>query len=323
MLRNLIFWVLVVVLSGALIGAPAQDRKRSLDDVTVENVQVQIQLEYVQLSFLVRDSEGNLIRNLAREEFSLSENGKPVRIVALKEEEVPINRRSHGGHKLEHGFVSRKCYQRGPAVLGGSGARALNLCPFFPRNRGLSWTGKKVHSDSLPISRTRRQMAKPAYTIRLSRWSARGLQDEGGKKLIILITDGIDTKSDATLEDMMQATREAGITLYPIIYSNAFLQDYRRRLSSGTSQPSQTVSLAFHTFMLAQNEFLERSMRLGGRTIFSERFADLKDVYGDIISEMKSHYSLSYQPDVGSGRDRKIKISTRRMSGRIFIDVSR
>ena len=322
MLRNLIFWVLVVVLSGALIGAPAQDRKRSLDDVTVENVQVQIQLEYVQLSFLVRDSEGNLIRNLAREDFSLSENGKPVRIVALKEEEVPITVALMVDTSWSMGSYLENAINAGLRFLAGLEQERSTFVLFSEEPRViLDWEessfGLSSYLKDAPTD------GKTSLYDSVIQVVSERLQDEGGKKLIILITDGIDTKSDATLEDMMQATREAGITLYPIIYSNAFLQDYRRRLSSGTSQPSQTVSLAFHTFMLAQNEFLERSMRLGGRTIFSERFADLKDVYGDIISEMKSHYSLSYQPDVGSGRDRKIKISTRRMSGRIFIDVSR
>ncbi len=322
MLRNLIFWALVVVLSGALIGAPAQDRKSSLDDVTVENVQVQIQLEYVQLSFLVRDSEGNLIRNLAREDFSLSENGKPVRIVALKEEEVPITVALMVDTSWSMGSYLENAINAGLRFLAGLEQERSTFVLFSEEPRVILDWGEKSFGLSSYLKDAPTDGKTSLYDSVIQVVSER-LQDESGKKLIILITDGIDTKSDATLEDMMQATREAGITLYPIIYSNAFLQDYRRRLSSGTSQPSQTVSLAFHTFMLAQNEFLERSMRWGGRTIFSERFADLKDVYGDIISEMKSHYSLSYQPDVGSGRDRKIKISTRRMSGRIFIEVSR
>lgn len=68
------------------------------------------------------------------------------------------------------------------------------------------------------------------------------------------------------------------------------------------------------------------SLRHGGRVIFSDAFSDLDKIYRDIIHEMKSHYVMLYQSDEAgdsSQRSRNVEISTRRVPGKIFIDISR
>ena len=129
--------------------------------------------------------------------------------------------------------------------------------------------------------------------------------------------------STAVLEDMMRATRQSGITLYSVMNSNRFLAKYRQRLSRPDFRRPEGVSLDFHNLMLQQTQFATQSMRFGGRTIFSRRFADLKEIYTDIIDEMRNYYVLFYRSDFFFEiEDRKIRLNTRKKTGNIFIEIS-
>ncbi len=155
-------------------------------------------------------------------------------------------------------------------------------------------------------------------------WVAQNvLKERSGKKLIILITDGIDTISKANFEEMISEARQEGITIYPIIYTNRFIQRYRKKLGKRESPIGRSVSREFHNFIVLQNRFVDQTMRFGGRTIFSQEFKDLKEIYTDIIREMKRHYVMFYQSGSEDRESaREVKMYTRRVPGKIFIEVS-
>ena len=129
--------------------------------------------------------------------------------------------------------------------------------------------------------------------------------------------------SKANFEEMISAARQAGITIYPIIYTNRFIERYRKKLGKRESPIGRSVSREFHKFIVLQNRFVDQTMRFGGRTIFSQEFKDLKEIYSDIIREMKSHYVMFYQSGSEDRESaREVKMYTRRVPGKIFIEVS-
>ena len=89
-----------------------------------------------------------------------------------------------------------------------------------------------------------------------------------GKKLIVLITDGVDTMSKANFEDMIPGARQVGVTIYPIIYTKRFIQRYRKKLGKRESPIQRSISREFHNFIVLQNRFVDQIVRFGGRTIF-------------------------------------------------------
>ena len=140
-------------------------------------------------------------------------------------------------------------------------------------------------------------------------WIAENLfGDRSGKKVIILVTDGIDTLSRATFKEMMESTRQTGVTLYVIIYTNEHIQTYRENIRLLRSSRSDSISQDFHKFVISQNQFVDQVMRYGGRTIFSKAFADLHGVYGDIVREMRSRYVILYQSDSNRDEIREVRI---------------
>ncbi|MCY3776968.1 MAG: hypothetical protein OXH11_13420, partial [Candidatus Aminicenantes bacterium] len=155
-------------------------------------------------------------------------------------------------------------------------------------------------------------------------WVCRNvLSSRSGKKVVVLISDGIDTASRSSFREMIRISRQEEVTVYPIIYTNQFIQNYRLELGDREAPVRSNISRAFHRFVVSQNRFLDQTRRYGGRTIFSNAFLDLRQIYRDIIEEMKSRYVLYYQSD---GRDEdgshEVRMFTRRVPGRIFVEFS-
>ncbi len=314
-----LLWVLMVP---GLFALPTEKDQKDQGEFQIENIQVLMELEHIQVSFLVRDSAGDFIRDLSMEDFVILENGQPQNIAVLKEQEVPISAvvmldtswsienyiddalgtalDFFGGLELEQAaFVS---FSRTPRVILDWKEKPASLSSYFAN---LKTDGQTALYDSVI-------------------WVTQNvLKERSGKKLIILITDGIDTMSKANFEDMISEARQGGITVYPIIYTNRFIQRYRKKLGKRESPIGRSVSREFHKFIVLQNRFVDQTMRFGGRTIFSHEFKDLKKIYTDIIREMKSHYVMFYPSGSEDGESaREVKMYTRRVPGKIFIEVS-
>ena len=314
-----LLWVLMVP---GLFALPTEKDQKDQGEFQIENIQVLMELEHIQVSFLVRDSAGDFIRDLSMKDFVILENGQPQNIAVLKEQEVPISAvvmldtswsienylddalgtalDFFGGLELEQAaFVS---FSRTPRVILDWKEKPASLSSYFA---DLKTDGQTALYDSVI-------------------WVTHNvLKERSGKKLIILITDGIDTMSKANFEDMISEARQGGITIYPIIYTNRFIQRYRKKLGKRESPIGRSVSREFHKFIVLQNRFVDQTMRFGGRTIFSQEFKDLKKIYTDIIREMKSHYVMFYQSGSEDGESaREVKMYTRHVPGKIFIEVS-
>ena len=298
--------------------ASGQERDRSQEGVG--EVYVFMELDYIQLSFLVRDADGNFVDDLSVDDFALFENGKRQRIASLEQEEVPISAvilvdTSYSIRPFLHKAVKtalelfRNLESEHTAIAVFSGAPKLIL----------DWEEMPLHLDSR-LNGVRADGQTTLYDSVI--WAAESLfQGQSRKRLIVPVTDGIDTASRSTFEDMMGATREHGVILYPIIYTNEVIQRYRHRLRrDGFLQTG--VSKEFHKLVAAQNQFVDESMRYGGRTIFSDRFSDLETIYSDIVREMKSHYIMLYESDPDAeGEARDLEVRTNEGPGRVFIEV--
>lgn len=312
----------VGILSCSILAAQG-DENKPLKDAVIENIQIVMQLENIQLSFLVRDADGNYIPNLGASDFMLVENGHPQSISALREEELPISAVVMVDTSWSIGYFLDNAVRTAVDFFKGLQKERSAFVLFSETpNVVLNWNDPAT--DLTAHLRDVKPNGKTSLHDSVI-WVAENLfKDRQGKKLIILLTDGIDTKSDASFERMMRTTREHGISLYPIIYTNEYIQNYRKNLKLPNFQTRRRVSQDFHNLILQQNQFVDQSLRYGGRTIFSNAFADLRDIYSNIIHEMKSQYVMLYQSSAEEGEDqrREVKIQTKTVPGKIFINIS-
>lgn len=302
--------------------SPATVEIENHEDLTVEQIQVLMELETIQLRFLVRDANGNFMRNLTAGDFTVLENGHEQPISVLKEQQVPISSVIMVDNSWSTSQFLTKAASVAVDFFKGLQPEASAFILFAEQPKVvIDWNEQA--KDLTPQMNNVKPNGKTALYDSVI-WVSRNLfKDKEGKKLIVLLTDGIDTASRSSFQEMMKVTRDQGITLYPIIYTNQYIENYRKNLKTNPAfRRPRSVSSDFHNLILMQNRFIDQSLRFGGRTIFSNAFTDLHNIYGDIIHEMKSQYVMMYQSSDLDAAKRDVKIETKKGPGRIFIEIS-
>lgn len=106
------------------------------------------------------------------------------------------------------------------------------------------------------------------------------------RQAIVVLTDGEDTSSMLSFEDLMDAAKRAGVAIYAISVISPF--DTRKLDDSGTHRYSTESDFALRS--LAQET--------GARSFFPMQIKDLNGVYQEIADELSSQYSIGYIPRV-------------------------
>ncbi|HRV09121.1 MAG TPA: VWA domain-containing protein [Acidobacteriota bacterium] len=135
------------------------------------------------------------------------------------------------------------------------------------------------------------------------------------KTAVILLTDGIDTGSMVSFQDVLQLTLQASSPIYVVSKVDEYRAEaigLRRLLRSRNQIIPDTLEDAF---IQERAEGLKRLADLtGGRYLSTRDFASLTDIYGQVAEELKHQYFMSYVP-VNRERDgswRSIEVKVRR-----------
>ncbi len=124
-----------------------------------------------------------------------------------------------------------------------------------------------------------------------------GLRRQIGRKALLLLSDGLDTGSDYSLDDAIAACQRADAPVYAVRYiSNTWHE------------------LAGPDWVMQGKRDLTRIARQTGGAVFEGKWDTMQDVFERIESDLRNQYVLGYTPP-HSGRDRKehkIKIEVTR-----------
>ncbi|MGI8782028.1 MAG: VWA domain-containing protein [Acidobacteriota bacterium] len=256
--------------------------------VSIEDIRIEV--EAVQLMFLVRDGDGNFIRNLKTADFQLTENGETKSITVQQQRDIPINACLLLDTSWSIGSLLNNALKTATHFFNGLSKEEVSVVTFAARPKVLLPWSRGI-SSAAPFKDIKLEGRTALYDSLL--WVIndhfRGVQ---GKKLIFLFTDGIDNLSQSNLQDVFRAATERNVVIYAIMSSNPVLQNVRQRVLAGKQSPN--ISKSLEGMLQQQNSFIDRTLRYGGRTIFSNAFEDLEKVYGRIIEETKSQYVLSF-----------------------------
>jgi len=99
--------------------------------------------------------------------------------------------------------------------------------------------------------------------------------DDVRRRAVVLLSDGEDTSSLVTFEEIMDLAKRSATTIYTI-----GLQSREASLARG--------------FREAEFVLRQLSQETGGRAFFPQRAEDLAAVYGEIADELASQYVLGY-----------------------------
>jgi VWFA-related protein len=131
-----------------------------------------------------------------------------------------------------------------------------------------------------------------------------------GKKYVILVTTGIDTFSKLTLDKIMKKIKDTkDVTIFPIsvgfILRECFESGRCRGYSHGFGIPVQNID-----YLQGDNEMRTFAAMTGGRAYFPRFEGELPELFGDISSDIRNQYTISYSPTNSKldGTYRKLKV---------------
>ena len=291
-----------------------QKAPQKKDDEGLASIKVDV--DVVSILTSVRDKKGALIPNLQKEDFTILEDGKPQPIKYFtKETDLPLtigllvdvsgSQRNliDTERSAASQFFSQVLRKKDEAflIMFGEETELLQDYTGSPRllKEGLSRLRVSsgvsgIHPGPVPT------MGQPRGTVlydAIFLAAADKLRSEVGRKVIVVITDGVDQGSRLTRNQAIEAAQKADAVIYSIDYS-----DPRAYGGGGFG-----ISLGGGG---GEGELRKMSDETGGHVYKVDRRHSLDDVFKELQEEMRSQYSIGYTPlnDVKDGGYRKLDV---------------
>jgi VWFA-related protein len=262
------------------LGATQNDDPTFSTDVKVVNVLA-----------TVRTKNGEIIRNLSKDEFSLSENGRPQTIRYFSQE---------SGLALTIGLLvdTSMSQQR---VLDSERAASFHFLDQVLRDNvdqafimqfdfaiqlrtGLTLSRRKLEETLALVdtpSRKELEMQRGGGTLlydAIVMASQDIMKNQPNRKAVIVLTDGVDFGSDATVDTAIEAAQRADTLVYSILFSDPGAYGF-------IGGPD------------GKKPLMRMSKETGGGFFEVTKRQSIKQIFDVIQDELRSQYSLGYVSD--------------------------
>ena len=273
-----------VVLIWGSAAVPAAQQRSAAEQPTFSS-----KLEAVRVDVLVTD-RGKVVPGLRATDFEVRDNGVPQTIDLVSFQDLSLNvilaldvSASVSGERLQH--------------LQGAGQTLLSR--LSPDDRSALITiGHSIHLREALTGETERvrqalAVVKPVGDTALvdGTYTAMTMDPQnGGRNLLLVFSDGIDTASFLTPERVLESARRADVVVYGV--STRGLED---------------------------SKFLEDLSEVtGGTTLKVESTKDLSATFLKILDEFRQRYLISYSPS-GVARDGWHRLDVRVKNRRVTV----
>lgn len=257
----------------------------------------QVDVNLVELPVIVSDAAGAAIPNLAKESFSVFEDGKPkpiemfgystnlpLSVGVLVDHSGSMEPRIEKARQAAVEFFSQILKPGDKAFFGGFSFSAKGITPFVSDLGAL-----RLEIDALPGA----EGGTALYDAIIS--GLYRFRSVTGRKALIVVTDGEDTASRTSYEDMLRYVRSARVPVY-------FIGIGLGALDFGIS--GRVKSLAAET---------------GATAYFIKDAEDLQKTYAALEAELRSQYLLGYYTETSRGdRDyRTVEVKVNREGAKV------
>lgn len=275
------------------LAASAQDEVTFKSSVNVVNVLAS-----------ARDRSGQWVRDLAQAEFTLLEDGAPQKISYFsRETDLPLRLGLLMDTSMSQSPVLDQ--QRGAAARFFDRVLRDNIDQVFLQHFDMGvyvkqkLTGSRCELDNAlamidsPSRRELRlQVGGGTLLFEAVRQGARTLRAQPHRKAMIVLTDGLDTGSEATLADAIEEAQRADVVIYGIYFPGA--TSY-----AGVDGERVLARMAKET---------------GGAQFSVNKRIGIEAIFTRIEEELRSQYSIGFVSNkaVGYPAFRKLRLTTAR-----------
>jgi Ca-activated chloride channel family protein len=258
-------------------------------------------LDVVEVTVTARDAGGGLIGDLRADDFVLREDGHEQEILVFAPAARPEDREELALN-LGMLFDTSESMRKDLRLSQESAIRFLDAIPrardllliFFDRDIRLSrYSSENQQGIFGRILETRGEgytALHDAIAVYLSRVS-----ETPGRKVLVVFTDGDDTTSRFTSDEVVRMLRSSSVTVYPV----QFAGEHRRDTTEALRARSFLAQLAVSS---------------GGRVFQPHASKELAAIYESILEELGNQYVIGYVSDnpARDGKFRKITLESKR-----------
>ena len=282
-----------------------------------EPASIKVDVDVVNILCSVRDKKNGLIGNLSKDDFTISEDGKPQTIKYFaRETDLPLTigllvdvsgsqaRLIEDERRAAYQFFTQVLRKKDMAFLISFGPEAELLQDFTssPRLLQAALDGLRVssgvgglHPGPVPTaSQIRGTVLYDAVYLAASD----RLQKEVGRKAMVLITDGVDVGSRLKKSAAIEAAQKADSIVYSIYYADRSAYFGPGGMSMGGG---------------GDGDLRQMSEDTGGRVLHVDRKNTLSNIFTQIQEEMRSQYAIGFSStnEKKDGAFRRLEIHTR------------
>ena len=257
----------------------------------------------VPLNVTVTDPQKQFVRGLTAADFSVFEDGVQQQVQFFEANDVPLDLiilldtsssmsdKMDVVHEAASGFLKTlRDGDRGAVVAFADGVDVAQ--PLTTDRTALEQASRRTSARGATSLHN-------AIYIALKQFGRDARRDgDIRRQAIAVLSDGEDTSSLVSFEDVLTVARKSGVSIYPIAMQS-------KHAASRLAAMGQRRHFS-------ESEYAMRSLatETGAQAVFPTQIYELKGVYAAIAQELSSQYSLAYSPvnARADGRFRRISV---------------
>ncbi|HEX8351586.1 MAG TPA: VWA domain-containing protein [Pyrinomonadaceae bacterium] len=254
---------------------------------------VRVNTDLVVLNVTVTDVKGRYVHELKRADFKIFEDGREQRIGLFSVEETPfaaaILLDTSGS------METRLTLARAAALRFLEGLREEDVAAVYNFDSKVEQLQDFAPGRDLPpVAYDLSSRGMTTLNDAVLRAAKDIAKRPEKRRAIIVLSDGVDTKSGASAEKALNAALEANATIYTV------------DMTDPRSNPTDR--------MRAAGSLKNYSAKSGGRYVSKPGGQALNEAFKEILDELSNQYTLGYRPDNSArdGRWRAIQVKLAR-----------
>lgn len=277
-------------------------------------VSIAVEVPVVTLDVVATTQKGDILTNLKRENFKISEDGVAQTITNFGPSDAPITM------VLLLEFSSRGFYQ----FIGYTGKYWSQY--LLPQLQQKDWIALETFDmktrvevdftqDKMAVAQALQRLYFPGFSesnvFDAILDTIDNMKDVRGKKSMVVIASGVDTFSKHNLDQTMKALRQTDVTIFCVGLGQAYMN---------FADPAGQRSLTQLNYLQAQNQLKTFARETGGQSWFPQFEGELPGVFQDVAAFLRHQYSISYTPTSGGkdGKYHKVKVELVNADGTPF-----
>ena len=288
-------------------------------------IKIYVTADYIRVPVTVLDQEGKTISDLRKEELTLFDEGEPTEIRNFVLDQTPVHvvllLDASGSVKEEIEQIKyaairfAQCFDKRDRISVIAFADHVQILQDWTNNH------KKLKKSLKKLERGYRTAMYDA----LLATAQDKLRKVKGKKVIILLTDGLDNESESDSQTVLNTLIESNTSLYIVsrtrlikskVASTNRIEFLDRVMKNVLHDDVSFVDLYFRMKEASMSHLANTS---GGRVLYPVELRALGTTYMQIAQELKTQYVLTFLPPNSSDKDfRQIEVECSRNIGQMY-----